>query len=132
MQPLTVTLRGWRGTVIPLLAGFLALAGASASFDISAPPLTVSVVWSMLFPFIVAFAYGTRGAFLASLPTAAIPFLLWSNNGWACLPASLIYMTIIVGTGWLSGLRSKNRPSSVCSPLHSRPWRSSRSSSFRQ
>ncbi len=110
VQHLTIALRGWRGTVIPLLAGFLALAGASASFDISAPPLTVSVVWSMLFPFIVAFAYGTRGAFLASLPTAAIPFLLWSNNGWACLPASLVYMSIIVGTGWLSGLRRKKLP----------------------
>ena len=107
MQPLTVTLRGWRGTVIPLIAGCLALAGAPASFDISTPPVTVSIVWSLLFPLIIAFAYGARGAFLAALPTMAIPFVLWSNNGWACIPAALIYMAIILCTGWLSELRGR-------------------------
>ncbi len=108
VQHLTIALRGWRGTVIPLLAGFLALAGASASFDISAPPITVSFVWSLVFPLIVAFAYGTRGALIAALPVLAIPFLLWSNNGWACLPAALLYFFIITATGYLSGLQRRH------------------------
>jgi len=95
----------------------LALAGAHLAYRISAPPFTVSIVWSLVFPLIIAFGYGTRGACIASLPAGIIPFMLWSNNGWACLPASLIYMLIICLTGYLASARRKAFPLSAILPF---------------
>ncbi len=74
-----------RKVFLSLLLGLAGFLGAFFSFQFSAPPLRLSILWSYTFPLLAALAYGGRYGLIAGLFGfgALYPFFLWETNGWA-------------------------------------------------
>ena len=74
-----------RKSLIAFLLGLMGWGGAFFAINISAPPVTLSFIWSYCFPLLAAMAYGARYGLIAGLVGlgALIPFFAWPANGWA-------------------------------------------------
>lgn len=57
--------------------------------------VVIDLPWSLLFPIIIAMAYGWQYGFLSGLAGGALfPFLLWANNGWTNVSTTLCFLII--------------------------------------
>ncbi|MDX9955885.1 MAG: hypothetical protein RBT75_17430, partial [Anaerolineae bacterium] len=83
-----------RKGLISLVLGFAGFAGAFFSLKFSAPPLTLSILWSYALPLLAALAYGGRFGLIAGLlgGGALYPFFLWKTNGWANVVTALLIL----------------------------------------
>lgn len=107
-----------RKALISLLLGFAGFAGAFFSFKFSAPPLTLSILWSYSLPLLAALAYGGRYGLIAGLfgCGALYPFFLWGTNGWANAVTALLILGWFVWHGYRAQRRLK-RPTLWNHPL---------------
>jgi len=82
-------------------AASLTLTGATLTPSFQAAPISVNIVWSLVFAVLAASAYGRRAGLLVGLAgVAPIPFLLWPNNGWANLVGAGQYLIWLWWQGW--------------------------------
>ncbi len=67
-------------------AGFLCLIFSGYGITVILETTQINMVWSVLFPFIIAIAYGSKmGVISGLLGGAWFPFFLWPDNGYANL-----------------------------------------------
>lgn len=96
-----------RKAVLSLILGLAGFAGAFLAFNFSSPPITISLLWSYIFPLIAAMAFGAPYGFLAGFLGlgALFSFFLWPTNGWANVINVLLYL------GWFTvqGLAADKR-----------------------
>ena len=85
---------------ISALAGMLSLLCSPYGFDTQVGETTISVLWSLILPIIVALSYGWKSGLIASLSGGAFfPFLLWPNNGYANLITFSLYTLLFTFLG---------------------------------
>ncbi len=97
--------------IISILFGLLGLTGSYFSFNYMVEDFTVTIVWSFIFPLLVALAYGWKyGLISGTLGLgAAHSFLLWPNNGYANI-IDFINMTIwFIFHGFFAQIRAKKQ-----------------------
>lgn len=108
MNLINKNIKDGRKIAITLAAGLLCLLFSGIGIEVSFEDVQVNVVWSVVFPLLVALAYGPRYAFLAALAGGAwFPFFLWANNGYANAANFLILTSLFVATGFLRPHRIK-------------------------
>lgn len=99
----------FKKAVISILLGLAGFFGAYFSINFSAGSFSLSMVWSIFLPLIAAMAYGEKFGFVAGTLGlgAFFPFLIWPNNGWACLVSVAGYLQFFVWHGYFAVRRSK-------------------------
>jgi PAS domain S-box-containing protein len=86
--------------LISLAAGLLCLFLSLFSISVHSETIRINIVWSVLFPIIVAMAYNFRYGLLAGLTGGAwFPFLIWAYNGYANLLNFLLLLLLYVVAG---------------------------------
>jgi len=86
--------------LISSAAGILCLVLSWFSITVHIDHIRINIVWSVLFPVLVALAYGYRYGLLAGLAGGAwFPFLLWANNGYANLLNFFLLMLLFAVAG---------------------------------
>ncbi len=98
-----------RKVFISLLLGVMGFVGSFFTLSFRVPPFSISINWFDFLPLLAGMAYGGRyGLIAATLGFGAFyPFILWPNNGWACLVTSLLLIYWPTVTGYLMGLSSR-------------------------
>ena len=87
---------------IAVIMGLLSLLFAPYGITSVIGDVILDIPWSLVFPILVAMAFGWKYGAVAGLTGGALfPFLLWANNGWANLVTSIIFMCIYILSGLL-------------------------------
>jgi PAS domain S-box-containing protein len=89
------------------LTGFL---GSFFTLNFSSPPFFISINWFDFLPLLAGMAFGGRYGLIAStLGLGAIyPFILWPNNGWACLVTTILLIYWPAANGYFRRLRERS------------------------
>jgi PAS domain S-box-containing protein len=87
---------------ISVILGLLSLLFAPYGITSMMGDVMIDIPWSLLFPILVAMAFGWYYGVIAGVAGGALfPFLLWANNGWANLITSIIFVCIYILSGLL-------------------------------
>lgn len=80
--------------IVSLLFGLIGFFGSFLSIELKLPDVTLSFIWSLIFPLVVSLAWGRKYAIISSVIGLCgfFPFFVWSNNGWGALVVSPIYI----------------------------------------
>lgn len=86
-------------TLVSVFAGLLCFFLSVFSPAIILPELTINIIWSAIFPVMIALIWGTRYALIALILGigAFYPFLIWSEYGFFLVPFvinNLIWITL--------------------------------------
>lgn len=88
--------------VISILSGILSFLLANFGFEGRLGDIDVSIPWSLIFPILIAIAFGSKYGLIAGLSGGAFfPFLLWYNNGIPNLSTTIIYLFVYFLLGLL-------------------------------
>ncbi|MDQ8196843.1 HAMP domain-containing sensor histidine kinase [Pelagicoccus enzymogenes] len=99
----TSTLSVTRKALVSAAAGLLVLLFLPTSQVLVSDQISITLIWSMIFPMIIAAAWGPRWGALSGLCGGVFyPFLAWPQNGWAALLPSGIYLIFLVTIGMAS------------------------------
>jgi PAS domain S-box-containing protein len=100
-----------RKIVVSILLGLAGFAGSGLALEFSAPPFTLSIDWSHIFPLIAAMSYGAiYGVAAGAIGLAAwTPFMLWHTNGWANVLASLALILWYAWHGFAAQRREQHK-----------------------
>jgi PAS domain S-box-containing protein len=98
-----------RKFLISFFLGLAGFGGALYSLKYSNPPFSLTITWSYFLPLLAGMAYGPfYGLIAGTLGLGAFfPFLIYPNNGWACLVNSLPYLLWFPWHGYFEDLRRK-------------------------
>lgn len=78
---------------LTVLFGLLSLMLSPLGITVVLGETRIDIPWALFLPILISMAYGWRYGILAGLSGGALfPFLLWINNGWACLSTMLVYL----------------------------------------
>ena len=91
---------GNRAMKMAMGAGILCFMLSGYGITIHIDAIRIHMVWSVVFPILIAIAYGSKYGIIAGLSGAALfPFLLWANNGYA----NILNFTILMMLYFFSG-----------------------------
>lgn len=106
-----------RKVLTSILMGILSFITAKLSVSYIFGDISITIVWFMIFPMIIALAYGHRYALIASTIglSAFAPFYLWPENGYANIVTLIMFIFLYSGIGWIAEQRRQkpafwNRP----------------------
>lgn len=89
-----------RKLFVSIVAGLLCLLFSGYGIQVFFDPITVNLVWSVVFPLIIALAYGSRYGLIAGVFGGAIfPFFLWATDGYANLINFILYQYLYFVVG---------------------------------
>ena len=92
--------------LVSVLAGIACLFLSKYSISIETAQAEIGIPWSLVFPFVISLAYGTKYGIWAGLTGGSIyPFYLFPENGWANV-LSVFYLLLLI---ILSGVYSDSR-----------------------
>ncbi|MFN3555433.1 MAG: PAS domain S-box protein [Bacteroidales bacterium] len=92
-----------RKSGLAVLSGVLCFFLSGLSIKVQLDQVTVNLVWSILFPLVIALAYGSRYGIIAGLSGGAFfPFFLWANNGYANLFNLFLLLALFFMAGKLA------------------------------
>lgn len=90
---------GW--LLLSIAAGLACFFCSSYSISYTIDDIHINIPWFMLFPMVVAFAYGWRAGLIAGLSGAAFfPFYIWGDNGYFNIPSSMVLLIIYSALGY--------------------------------
>jgi PAS domain S-box-containing protein len=85
---------------LSVLFGILSLILSPLGITVVLGETRIDIPWALFLPILISMSYGWRYGILAGLSGGALfPFLLWINNGWACLSTTLIYLSFYAQLG---------------------------------
>ncbi len=104
--------------ILSILLGLAGFFGSLLSLHFDNPPFSLTITWSYCFPLLAGMIYGPLyGLIAGTLGLGAFfPFVLFPNNGWACLTNSLPLLVWYVWYGYFAERRSA-KPSFWNHPL---------------
>ena len=81
----------WKKAAAAVLLGLAGFWFSRYSISFNNPPFTITITWSYFLPLLAGMAYGPVYGLIAGTVGlgAFFPFLLYPNNGWACLVNSI-------------------------------------------
>ncbi len=81
--------------LISILFGILSLALSPYGFKVVLGDIILNIPWSIILPILISLSFGWKYGIVAGFSGGAyFPFLLWSNDGWANLVTSFLYLLI--------------------------------------
>ncbi len=94
--------------ILSVIAGLLCLVLAKYSISYQFDNLSIDIPWSLLFPIIVAAAFGTRSAVISAISGGVLfPLLLWPSNGYALVVDVLSLFVLIVLVGFVTDIKKR-------------------------
>lgn len=98
-----------RKLFLSLAFGLLGLLLSPLGLSISYGEVIINLPWSIVFPLMIAIAFGPRFGFIAAIAGSAFyPFLLWPQEGYANIASSLILISLFTSLGVLGKVAMKN------------------------
>ena len=97
--------------LISIILGLLGFTGSFFTLNFSSPPFNISINWFDFLPLLAGMAFGGRyGLIACTIGLGAFyPFIIWSDNGWACLVTALLLIYWSTANGYLKRAR-ETRP----------------------
>jgi len=87
---------------ISIIAGILCFGFSTVNTSYEMGNTVINIPWSLIFPVVIAMAYGYKLGFISALFGGAwYPFILWQENGWANIINSLNLFVLIVLIGFI-------------------------------